>query len=535
MAEQKKYRRLDEVYLKETFAKLVPLLPRQQTLLSEQPGTAEILIQTDDDKIIGPTRIPSALADRVIDIINKQQKMTSKSGKEFTVNEIVLKSLQIDRWVTNEKDPLYEAINSIFSKAKINYNNFSNLEEIQTDDKNPLRTKLLATPQSIMRLSELIPPAFRELFINPSDAEKVLVAIWGITPQKKGANVGPGEIALSLISDAIKADTGDLEIEGLGKIEVKGAGARMGGDNFAIAGTLEALNNILKQRTQGVTSVSAQTLSIIKQQLIAIVEAELTVLANALTPKPNVNGRVRTLHPEHKRLVETQLGQLRNIEQKLKTADNLEEVLADVELAVDLDNKFKNGFPTASKGELRAKMKSTISKYVSVKKGEKHGSSSRSKGSKASYGPSVKDFFSIPDLSIKERVDGVAATRSYTNTPVKSIENALAVLMKEYGDKIFTVTGSEESDGAPLYKVIAAIHMAEYQLNQGFNYFILFNTVGEEDEESKSAPDKIVSYRFDSNDLSVNIINIFKFLMVFRAEINLSIDTTRHSVGVRIQ
>ena len=77
--------------------------------------------------------------------------------------------------------------------------------------------------------------------------------------------------------------------------------------------------------------------------------------------------------------------------------------------------------------------------------------------------------------------------------------------------------------------------MAEYQLNQGFKYFVLFNTVSKEDEESKSAPDKIVSYRFDSNDISANIINIFKFLMVFRAEINLSIDTTRHSVGVRIQ
>jgi hypothetical protein len=72
-------------------------------------------------------------------------------------------------------------------------------------------------------------------------------------------------------------------------------------------------------------------------------------------------------------------------------------------------------------------------------------------------------------------------------------------------------------------------------LNQGFKYFVLFNTVSKEDEESKSAPDKIVSYRFDSNDLSANIINIFKFLTVFRAEINLSIDTTRHSVGVRIQ
>lgn len=535
MAEQKKYRRLDEVYLKESFAKHVPLLPRQ-AVLNEQPGTAEILIQTDDDKIIGPTKIPSALADRVIDIISKQQKMTSKSGKEFTVNEIVLKSLQIDKWVASEKDPLYEAINSIFSRVKLNYNNFSNLEAIQTNDNNPLRTKLLATPQSVVELSDLIPQAFRELFVNPSDAEKVLVAIWGITPQKKGANVGPGEIALSLISDAVKADTGDLEINGVGKIEVKGAGARMGGDNFAVAGTLQALNEILKLRTQGVTSVSAQTLSIIKQQLVTIVEAEINMLTNALSPKPNTNGRVRALHPEHKRLIETQLGQLKNIEQKIKTADNLEEVLADVETAVDLDNKFKKGFPTAGKGELRAKMKNIINKYVSVKKGEKHGSSSRSKGSKASYGPSVKDFFSISDLSIKEKVDGVVAARSYTDTPARSIENALAVLMKDYGDKIFTITGGDdESDGSPLSKVIAAIHMAEYQLNQGFNYFILFNTVSENDEESKSAPNKIVSYRFDSNDLSANIVNIFKFLTVFRAEINLSIDTTRHSVGVKIQ
>ena len=521
MAEQKKYRRLDEVYLKESFAKHVPPLPRQ-TILNEQPGMAEILIQTDDDKIIGPTKIPTELADRVLDIISKQQKIKSKSGKEFTVNEVVLKCLQIDGWVTSEKDPLYDAINNIFSKAKINYNNFSALEDIQTSADNPLRTKLLNTPQTVMSLSDLIPQSFRELFVNPADAEKVVIALWGIEPQKKGANVGPGEIALSLISDAIKGDRGDLEIRDIGKIEVKGAGARMGGDNFAVAGTLQELNVILKDRKQGVASVSAQTLGLLKKQLVTLVETELQVLERQTT---------RKLHPGHLQLIQRQLQQLRGIEEKIKAADNLEEVVADVDAAIELDNKFKKGFPAAGKGELRLKMKNLISRYTAVKKGEKHGSL---RGAKFSFGPSVKDFFSISDLSVKEKVEGIVAARSYTNTPGNSIKNAIAALIKDHGDKIFVSSagGDDEDDGSPVARVIAAIHMAEYQQNQGFNYFILFNTLGKED---KGTPDKIVSYRFDSNDLASNIVNLYNFLTLFRAKINLSIDNTRHSVGVKLQ
>ena len=507
--ERKQYKSLLDVYLKESFAKPVPPLPRQK-IINEQPGMAEILIQTDDDKIIGPTKIPNSLADRVLDIINKQQKIKSKSGKEFTVNEVVLKCLQIDRWVSSEEDPLYDSINNIFSRAKINYNNFSTLEDIQTSADNPIRTKLLNNPQTVMSLSDLIPKSFRELFVNPADAEKVVLALWGIVPQKKGANVGPGEIALSLISDAIKGEPGDLEIEGLGKIEVKGAGARMGGDNFAVAGTLQELDLILKERKQGVLSVSAQTLSLLKKQLVTLIEAELKILERQIT---------RKLHPGHLQLVQKQLEQLKGIEEKIKAADNLEEVVADVDAAIELDNKFKKGFPTAGKGELRLKMKSLIERYMAVKKGEKHGSS---RGAKFSFGPSVKDFFSITDLSIKEKIDGIVATRSYAKTPVNSIRNAVEAL----GDKIFvsTVEGNDEDDGSPLARVIAAIHMAEYQQNQGFNYFILFNTQG---KGSKSIPDKIVSYRFDSNDLASNIVNLYNFLTSFRAKINLSIDNTR--------
>ena len=49
------YKSLLDVYLKESFAKPVPPLPRQK-IINEQPGMAEILIQTDDDKIIGPMK-----------------------------------------------------------------------------------------------------------------------------------------------------------------------------------------------------------------------------------------------------------------------------------------------------------------------------------------------------------------------------------------------------------------------------------------------------------------------------------------------
>lgn len=519
MAEQKKYRRLDEVYLKETFAKPVPPLPRQ-TIITEQPGMAEILIQKDQEDVI-PFTIPNTLADKVLHIIRSQTKTKDKSGKEFSPDEIILKCLQIDKWVANEKDPLFDTISNIFAKVRLNYDNFGNLEDIQTDKNNPLRTSLLNVPQSVKSLTNLIPDSFRELFANSTDAEKVLTAIWKIIPQGHGGNVGPGEVALSLISDAVKGDVGDLEMAGIGKVEVKGAGARMGGDGFALTGTLDGLNAILTARKEGITSVSTQTLNILKQQLTNLIESKISSIEGQIT---------RRLDTRRLQLLNSQLTLLKNIENLIKSADSLEEIVKDIDSAEDLDNNFKDGFIVKGKGDLRLKMKNIIGKYTAVKRGEKHGSR---KGSKASFGPSITDFYSISDLTPEEKLAGVIAARSYTNTPDKLIRNAVFSLQQKYGDKIFTTgaTSDEGDGGSPLNWLIAALHMAEYQQNQGFAYLIVFNTIGEKED---SAPDKVVSYRFDTSDLSVNIVNLFNFLMTFKAKITMSVDSTRKSVGVRI-
>lgn len=520
MAEQKKYRRLDEVYLNDTFAKPVPLLPRQ-TVLQEQPGMAEILIQKDKEEVL-PFTIPNDLADKVIDIINKRSKRKDKSGKEFSPDEIILKCLQIDRWVANERDPLYETVSSIFSKVKLNYDNFANLEAIQSDQNNPLRTKLLSVPQTVLRLSDLIPSAFSELFVNASDAEKVLIALWKIIPQGHGGNVGPGEVALTLISDAVKGDVGDLEMADYGKIEVKGAGARMGGTGHAIADTIKELNEILGKRTEGATSVSSHVLNTIKQQLIDLIANKIKVLEASVKNKK--------IDPRRMQLLNSQLALLENIGKLIKNADNLDEIIKDIDSAHDLDMNFKGGFLVSGKGDLRVQMKRLIGKYTAVQRGEKHGAR---RGSKSSF-TSITDFYSVPNLSVQDKVDGIVAARSYAETPDRLIRSGIATLMKEYGDKIFALgaDADDEEGGAPLNWLVAALHMAEYQQNQQFNHLIMFNTVGKKEE---SAPDKIVYYRFDSNDLAANIVNLFNFLKLFKAKITMSVDATRKSVGVRLQ
>ena len=261
---KKPYRSLDQVYLSESFAKPVPLLPRQTIL-----GEASLLVYSTDHPEGKPyENIDDETAKRIVKMLRRSEK--SSSGK--SVNQVIQEVLKIDHW---NGEHVFDRVLKSFDLVKINSSTFENLKAIQTDKENPLR-KFIESASSAttqIELIDLIPKGFVNLFENDdlNSALTVLNSIWLITDAEQQANVGPGEISLSIMSDAVKGNTGDLYFDGFGLVDVKGAGARLGGDGRAHTTTKNELEQILQQVSPEL-SIKGQILLGIKNIIISVID-----------------------------------------------------------------------------------------------------------------------------------------------------------------------------------------------------------------------------------------------------------------------
>ena len=82
---------------------------------------------------------------------------------------------------------------------------------------------------SVWNLSESIDPLVRKL---SKDWKSLFKSLCGVQPKIDNVSTGPGEIAISMFTDAKKGTTsGDLYIDGV-EVEVKGAGGRLGSSDY---------------------------------------------------------------------------------------------------------------------------------------------------------------------------------------------------------------------------------------------------------------------------------------------------------------
>ena len=153
---KKPYKSLDEIYLKESFSKPVPLLPRQ-LILNEQPGMAEILIQKDPGEQLPVFRVPNEIANEILARI-KRAEIQAGDSEASSVDSIIAKCLEIDRWATAEKgqkSAVFREVVNAFDSAVLNYKNFKSLYNLQTDKDNPIRNILLKN-SNVHDLKELL-------------------------------------------------------------------------------------------------------------------------------------------------------------------------------------------------------------------------------------------------------------------------------------------------------------------------------------------------------------------------------------------
>lgn len=475
----KKYKSLGETYLENSINKSVPSIPGTRVLIIKE--YADVVIQANPPEgNVEEFKVSDELAKQIKNDIKRQEKRPTEEG-ELSVNEIIDKVLVYDGWKSGNKDyqALLDRVIKIFTAGDIKTENFNNLLKIQKDKNNKFRTDLLVNSGKVFSYKSLIPQSFLELFEGEA-GYGVADSLWGVTFKAK-VNVGAGELAFTLLSDAVKGKTGDLMFEGIGEVEVKGLDARMGGDGYCHNHTPAELNNIISQEAG---KLSEKTLLRIKAEVYRRIE-------NFIKSREQLKGKVSV--PKEK-----QIEYLTNVKDSLDNADTLTELLQNIEVF---------GLPK----NVRDSLKTSVQDYTQFKKGEVKGL----------FGPAFKTFFSMAgELTDEQLIKGIIATRNYTATNLLDALDASVTNIYSKNKQELFVGGSYTNN---LPKLVAAIHTSVYHQVQKFKSVLFLN------DQTKN----LINVDFKEN-LEQNIETIYNLLKEFNAKINLSIDDKFKSAGISL-
>ena len=298
--------------------------------------------------------------------------------------------------------------------------------------------------------------------------------------------VGMGEIVMTLFSDASKGEKGDLDIPGIGEVEVKGCGAHMGGDH-RYAKTAGELNEILKSRE---ITVNQWQLDFAKQNVLQHIRAAVESSSS----------------PED---LKTDMQSIHDLTDKVEHGSDLD----DIEVAV----------MKAHEGALPKYRKEDILKNL------KNYRDQLEVGIPATreYRTAVLTFFrSEFNLTPEELAKGLVAARSIENVDVSSLEQGVLQLVIEIGPENLLDNAVRGVNTTVLARVIAAIHMACYQDKEKFEYIILAND-GTKDMTAIDFP--------SAGNLGQTAIDTYRKLSSLPGfDVDLGVDGVIKSVGITL-
>jgi len=199
-----------------------------QVTLKKINEKTDVLMQQKGSDNVEEFSISDELARKIKSSIKKE---TGFEGAEIktNLNEIIKNALTVGGWSRTAKfNFLVESVSNIFDKEDLNIDNIikysSILQNIKTS---PFEENLVNKPQTKVELKNLIPDWFHSFF-ESRDGYNVVNELWGLIPDTKPAT-GSGELIFSLISNAKKAQQGDILLNGK-HIEIKGINGTMGAD-----------------------------------------------------------------------------------------------------------------------------------------------------------------------------------------------------------------------------------------------------------------------------------------------------------------
>ena len=436
---------------------------------------------TDDD---GNTVFSKDISDKMYSKIQRDVDRDTRidvEGGSKTPYEIIDDILDIDGWKKSNKNytrQVFEPIKKAFHTVDINIQNFGNLIQIQTDPDNPFRTVLLNNPGTIYNYYNLISPKVYELFVTDQDAKSVIDNIWNIDTKIGNISVGNGEIIITLFSDARKGVHGDLELPGVGEVEIKGCGARMGGDGFSHTNTTGLLNAILKNRDVNVGEFLTGRL---RENLLRVLNDRLGI-------------------------VQRTKGE--GVEEIQSIIDSVDSIESPDDITILINRIEGLGFSENITKTLTAKANKFLKSFSGETRGE--------------FSGAVNVFFK-PDwnLSAEEIVEGLVAARNYGKVNESDLRKGLAIIVNN--DNILdALAGNPRTNIA---RLIAAIHMACYQKVENFTHIVLA------DDGTKD----MVSIDFSSDEsLDQLVIRLYQLFKKLNLKINLSVDGYYSSAGISL-
>jgi len=427
--------------------------------------------------------VSKTVVDKIKKEIKKETKVKTEEGEEITVTQILDKVFKIKKWDQGNKDyeHILNPIVQAFTQKEILLNEIIKYPKLINETNNPFHTKLLQSPQTVVKLREIIPVWFNNFF-EDKQGEEVIRALWRVV-FTAGVNVGPGELALSFLCDARKGDKGDLYFDvGNIDVELKGRNGRFGGEGYAHNYTANELKRILNQEGDELFNRTSNRL---KRDIIKTIDGVIT-------------------DRKTKRGTENEVRYYNEIKQNVISAESFDEIV----------NNLQNFIESGTLSKIFIERINVI--INSIKRYTKH----IKKEVKGSFGPAITTFFTdYKNLTDQQLIDGIIAARNYEASnliqPLKEV--VLEILLKEKSE-LFSETEINQN----LKCLLAAIHCILYQQDEKKTNILFFN------KETYN----LILFNFPGGTVQEKIKNMYMFLKNSNVTINLGVDDKFKSIGV---
>lgn len=478
---------------KKEIKKFEPLSNVYYRVLVEQiTEDTDILMQQEPSGDVEEFKVSDELARKIKKDIKRETKIATDEG-ETTINEVLATVLTNKGWKENNPEyvSVLQRVITAFDSEDVLSEQIAKYSKLTAQTNNPLEVNVIQKPKNVQTLQNILPEWFNNFFVN-SNGLPVANQIWNIDfSAKGGTKVGKLELLLTLISSGKKGTVGDIHFDGYGEVEVKGSGARMGGDAFAPSRTPDELNKILGGDSDALFKKTSEKY---KRDLIAYLDR-------------NMSSKIKK---------QEDIIPLQKTKQDILSARSYQEIVDDLVTLIKpyVGKSGREIFGKAPFIKVVNKVISDLQKFIERSKTPETGG----------FNESVNSFFSAyKDLTDDQLIDGIVATRNYT---VQGVVPALRGAIQSIFSKEKANLLSEQGLTPSMRRLIGAIHMTLYYYVQKFKGILFANDVNR----------NVVYFAFnEGSSLEENIISCYKFLNTFNAEIGLSLDKRSASAGIELK
>ena len=472
------FKSLEDIYANQCAGK--PVVPLQRHMLTERYN---VTLKDNNTVEVNQQISPEMFAK----LKREVKRSTTHEGmmiddKPVSIDDILDRVLRMSGWAKGQSPSEYrqsflDPVTRIFDSVDINEKAFIPWYYSMNAESSPFTTWIFSEEgRSAKDLKEFISTEFTNLFINKDDALSVFTQLYNLKASIGDVAVGRGEIALTLVSEAKKGITGDLEAAGK-QIELKGIGAKVGGDGFALQQSAKLINKILPQDlslTQlqvddakiKINAILTTAQSKIDQELSkqdAIIKSLSTQQQRELS-KANYT-KLQAAQQKSKALIYTHSVFERSLED-LRKINDIPKILSFIQsLSIVTDQSGKKIMLVGDINEMHKIV-------ASAKKTSDKGDHTFSSAAEVLFS-SIEKILEYKSTTSRYSgydtlIEGIAALRSYSGTNVASLKDGLKAIVTIDTAPSFMLPINNR-------RLVAAIHVACYLEAEKFDYMLFMN------------------------------------------------------------